>query len=176
MAVTGTFAINHENVGFPEIQSYGSFTLNDAVVDENYQTGYIIDVTRIIVGDSTFIQNKLLPYDSNGLCLSLYDRTYVGGTLVDGTYSGGQYVIRHYTPIDIHYSIWSTYDGTSQQGCPTRTPYIPQTGTFCANMYTPNTTGPYEIRWRYQKDTSSYVTELREPFQVQSWGIDPNRT
>ena len=124
------------------------------------------------MGDSTFIQNQLLPSDTNGLYLVLSDSTYIGGTLVDGTYTGGQYVIRNFNPVDISYSIWKTFDGSSIDGCSLRVPYSPETGYFYANMYAPSEPGPYEIRWIYQKDASSSITEITESFQVQSWGID----
>jgi len=169
MAITGTFGISNNNVIFPSNEEYGGFALEDAHPDDGDAKAYVIDEVKVIVGDTTFIQDALLN-DGSSLPIEFWDRTYVGGTLVDGTYIGGIYTVRRYNPIDIYYSIIDS-DGTSI-GCSFRTPYSMSMGNFYANMLAPHVPGSYDIRWRYQKDSSSYVKEVRENFFVKTWGID----
>lgn len=135
----------------------------------------------VVISDTTsrdqtkgFIQGALL--NSGGLTQTFSDATYTGGYWSgDGTQFDSTYVQRAFNPLWIDYSIWYTPDATTEhlRGTRNRMPMNAQVGNYYANMEAP-TPGKYEIRWRYQKDVSSYVREIREPFTVTTWGISSN--
>lgn len=137
--------------------------------------GVVIDDTTSVAGDKSFVQDTVL--DSDGLTLTLFDSTYVGGSYSgDGTYFDSTYwEPRLFNPLWIDYSIWYTPDTTTEmiQGTPKRVPMNPTVGYFYANMYSPDRPGDYEIRWRYQKDPTTLGKEVRESFTVTTFGIDP---
>jgi len=136
-------------------------------------SGIVIEETLSVYGDSTFVQDSL---SASNLNLILMDSTFIDGILTDGTYVDSTYVVRWFNPIWLNYSIWNLHDSTeSLIGTRERTPYNPRVGYYYANMYAPDP-GPYEIRWRYQKDTDVYAKEIRQPFMVVSRGIDPDRS
>ena len=149
--------------------SFAGFDLSH----QGHISGVVIGDTTSRSRDSIFVQGSLL--DSTSLPLTLWDSTYIDGTYVDGTYQDSTYVVRTYNPIWINYSVWFL-DSTTLVGTRLRTPMNPQVGQFYANMYAPDNPGRYEIRWRYQKDSSSYAQEIDEPFSVRSWGIDSDYT
>lgn len=137
--------------------------------------GVVIGDTVSVVGDRSFVQDTL--FNTTSLTLTLFDSTYIDGswsgdgTLFDSTY----WEPRLFNPIWIDYSIWQTPDATTEnlQETNRRVPQNPRVGYFYANMYAPDSPGKYEIRWRYQKDAESLGREIREPFTVTTFGIDP---
>jgi len=125
----------------------------------------VIDSSKEISGDSTFIKNDLI--GSNDLTLNLRETVYN-----DGTYLG----TRPFDPNWVNYSIWflNTPDESSAilQDNPWRYATQQSVGNYYANMNAPDP-GRYEIRWKYQKDQSSYAKEIVEPFVVISDGLAP---
>lgn len=137
--------------------------------------GIIITDTTTVAGDATFTQDHLL--QMNDLTLTLLDSTFINGNLVDGTYVDSTYTIRWFNPVWLDYSIWKI-DGTSEEltGTHERHALNPRVGIYYANMLAPSDPGHYQIRWRYQKDTELYASEIREPFRVETAGIDADQT
>jgi len=93
------------------------------------------------------------------------------------TYDGSRFLPPYkMNPIWTSYSIKkldSTMDTTGQLvGYNLRTPANPMVGEFYAPMTVPDQVGRYQIEWAYQKDNSSFVTKVVQPFVVNSRGIN----
>lgn len=173
--VSGTFSLIDDPHIFSGFLSSdlrtGTFSLIDSTHVIDFEQGDVIDSLKQVPGDATLIQDKVL--NSTDLTLSLWDRIYSDGSLIDGTYVGSEYIPRQFNPVFLDYSIWKhSSDGTTPVDYRHRTAANPRVGEFYANMYAPDDPGNYEIRWRYQKTLESYTKEVRETFLVQSWGID----
>jgi len=111
--------------------------------------------------------------------LYLMDRTYAGGHLgIDGTYRDGTWMTRWFDPIWINYSVWYVQDASNNQliGIRDREPVRIDVGNYYTSMVVTPPTGHYEIRWRYQKDNSSYAREAVEGYFCVSAGISPDFT
>lgn len=187
--ITGTFSLIDSQdslLGFSPDSSrrVGTFSLIDSTDIFLGMSGCLIEGVYRLEGDSTFIQDKLLPHDSNGLGLTLWDATFLNGTPVigpggDTTYVDSTYVTRLFDPYSISYSIWDLSDGTTlfeQWHRPPAKPTHPTVGQYYANMYAPDNPGRYEIRWRYRKDSSSNCVEIKERFKVETGTVSPNRS
>jgi hypothetical protein len=144
--------------------------------------GLVIADTVVLGRDGTFSQNAILGPGDLPLCLS--DWTYVGGSLLDGTYVGGTWRTRWYDPKWLWYSIWydqynfdssGNFIGTgpaSLVGTKYRVPIRKDVGNYYASMVVPRQVGHYEARWVYEKDSSSYAHGIVAPFESTSLGID----
>jgi len=142
-------------------------------------SGYITSQSIKYPGDSTFYQGSEISWD-NGLTLTLtlMDRTYIGGhwdgtTYIDSTlWRRDQY----YDPIWIYYGIYYLQppdrSDSTLIGYRYRDPIEQSVGQYYAPMIIPNIPGQYEVRWVYQKDNSSYATEVVKGFVSKSYGVD----
>jgi len=150
-------------------------------VHQSLFTGYVLSDSTTLPTDGTFSQEQILT--RGDLTLTLADWTYAGGRQFDATtYVDGTWGYRYYNPLWINYSIWyQAYDGTRYDssasfavvGSRTRSPVnYPTVGSYYAPMVVPSPPGHYEIRWRYQKDSSSYAKEIDVPFVSLSRGVD----
>ena len=110
--------------------------------------------------------------------LVLRDKTYSGGYYHDGTYFDTTLQYRWYDPVWVNYSLWYTQDASHPLliGYRYREPIEASVGNYYVTMEVPRTTGRYDIRWRYEKDNSSYAHEIIQPFLCRSEGIDADRT
>ena len=137
-------------------------------------TSYYICRTDSSTTGKAFAQEQLLLKDD--LPLNLRDSTFVGGTLVDGTYVGSIYQIRQFDPIWINYGLFYTPDNTNWilEGYRYRTPLHTAVGQYHANFEAPDMVGQHKIQWLYKKDQSSCVRAIDMFFNVQFWGNQPN--
>lgn len=142
--------------------------------DKMDTTSYFICQTDSLDTGKTFIQEQLLL--KNDLPLNLRDSTFIGGTLIDGTYVGSVYRIRQFDPVWINYGLFYTPDGTNWilEGYRYRTPLHDNVGRYHANFEAPEVVGPHKIQWLYQKDQSSCVRAIDMFFNVDFWGNQPN--
>lgn len=110
--------------------------------------------------------------------LYLMDHTYFGGYLDGTTHKDGTWMDRWYDPIWINYALWYVEDASNKEliGIRDRQPVRINVGNYYTSMVVPNQSGKYEIRWRFQKDNSSYAREAVEGFLCKSSGIDPDRS
>lgn len=150
----------------------GSFSATDL-----QSTGYFYGV---VIGDSTRNPNSLTYTQGQpvkDMTLTFYNRRFSDGSYSDGTYFDSTYLVRNYNPIWLNYSIWYLTPPDSStavlQGTRTRTADNTRVGYYNTNMMAPEP-GRYELRWRFQKDTSSYAKEIVQPFTVNSWGLTSN--
>lgn len=175
--ISGTISAvdsSHQAIILDRWSRSGSILFSDSLHVADLE-GIVINDTTTVMGDSTFVQDYLL--QSDGLTLTLIDSTFINGVLIDGTYVDSTYTIRWFDPIWLNYSIWKM-DGSSEEiiGTRERHPLNPRVGIYYANMFAPSDPGQYQIRWRYQKDTELYASEVREPFRVETAGIDADQT
>ena len=132
---------------------------------------YTADASGIAIGDTTslfdtgpFSQNQILR--EGDLELHLWDTT-----AIDGTYNP-----RRFTPIWTNFSL-KKFDSSSDStgilsGYKYRTPVNPSVGDFYVSAKAPEDVARHQIRWLYQKDSSSLVTSRTQGFNVESRGID----
>jgi hypothetical protein len=146
-------------------------------IDASHQTGfsgYVVSDTTTIPTDQTFWQGQIL--GRGDLTLTLADWTYAWGRQLDATtYTDGTWGYLWVTPIWINYSVWHQDYDTSQfslVGYRYRDPISDNVGKFYAPMVVPSPPGHYELRWRFQKDSSSYAKEIDVPFVSLSRGVD----
>jgi hypothetical protein len=140
---------------------------------ENVPGFVIADSTISGTTDNTYFQGAVL--GSNDLTLTLSNWVYVGGTVSDMTWSGGTWMTRWYDPLWVYYSIWhENYDtlAFSIIGYKFRDPTRQNVGQYYASMVVPDPDGHYQIRWVYEKDSTSYAHEIVTPFVGLSRGID----
>lgn len=177
MAITGNISCT-DNPGafigrpFRGLSGYYRSILEPGTMDT---TAYPICRTDYSDTGKTFVQEQLLL--KNDLPLNLQDSTFVGGTLVDGTYVGSIYRIRQFDPIWINYGLFYTPDGTNWvlEGYRYRTPLHDGVGRYHANFEAPMMVGEHKIQWLYQKDQSSCVRAIDMFFNVDFWGNQPNK-
>jgi len=85
---------------------YGGILSNVDTTDQSLFIGYVFSDSTKYPGDSTFYQGQFL--SSEGLTLTLIDRTYTGGFWNGTTYTDSTLwrKDRYFDPIWINYSIW----------------------------------------------------------------------
>jgi hypothetical protein len=153
----------------------GYFQCTDSF-HQAFFSGYVISDSTREPPDMTFMQGTFLGRE--GLWLDLEQWTYYGWHIVtDGTYVDGTWGYVRCSPLWVNYSIWQWNYDTSQfalLGYRPRDPVNSSVGTYYASMVVPPP-GHYEIRWRYQRDSSSYAREIVQPFTSLSIGLDAMR-
>jgi hypothetical protein len=93
----------------------------------------------------------------------------------DGTIYNGYYTEpRPYNPLWTNYGIYKSDNSSWElQGYRFREPMNPKVGSYYANMVAPADIGTYKIQWLFKKDSSSYVTAVDQPFDVDTWASGP---
>ena len=162
-------------------QFFGSISLSGtlSLIDTthiNSMTGYVVDDTTRIPGDSTYFQNSIL--SSTDMTFVLADWTYAHGVPnIDGTLVGGNLGYRWFDPDWIHYSIYyQDYDTSDFNlvGYRYRAPVRQNVGSYYASMVV-GQPGHYENRWVYQRETLGYAKEKVQSFTSMSRGLDAMR-
>jgi len=151
----------------------GFFDVSDSS-DSSHQTlttGYLYDSTSL-TQTLLFYQNQILQLGD--LSLTLADRTYQGGYWDGTTLRDGTMIHRWYDPIWINSRVCDASGNVV--GYPYRAPVRKDVGQYYMAMEAPQRPGKYSLRWRYQKDSSSYAREIIQPFDSASRGIDSDRT
>lgn len=144
---------------------------------------YLSQISGYILSDSTSIPSSLsfrqgYMTGRGDMTLTLTDWTWCGGTWDSTTYVDGTLRTRWFDPIWINYSLWYVQDSSNPSliGYRYNEPISDDVGRYYVPMTIPQTTGRYETRWRYQKDSSSYAREIRQPILCTSGGISADKT
>lgn len=162
-------------------QFFGEITLDShlQLIDTTHiapMTGYVLNDSTYLPGDSTYFQKSVI--GSTDMALVLVDWTYAHGVPnIDGTLVDGTLGYRWFDPAWIHYSIYyQDYDTSdfSLVGYRYREPVHQDVGKYFANMVV-GQPGHYESRWVYQRETLGYAQEIRQQFVSMSGGLDAMR-
>ena len=109
--------------------------------------------------------------DSQYFSLLLRDRTYTGGHWTfDGTYADGTLVNRYFDPFSISYSIWASPNNGQPIEYRYREPVRVNVGNYYATFEVPDSSGTYQLKWLYRKDSSSYSHEIVQNFVADQFG------
>lgn len=109
--------------------------------------------------------------DSQYFSLLLRDRTYTGGHWTfDGTYADGTLVNRYFDPYSISYSIWNSPNSGQPIEYRYREPVRVNVGNYYATFEVPDSSGTYQLKWLYRKDSSSYSHEIIQNFVADQYG------
>jgi hypothetical protein len=170
------------NNGILEVIDYHRTFISDAISNNGvllvFDTVYISPIIGYVISDSIsipgtgpFIGGNIL--GSEDLKLSIWESRWSDGTYGPDTWPAQTYQLN---PIWANYSIRgfdSSNDTTGWlDGYKYRTPMSPMVGEFYASMVAPYSSGRYQIRWLYQRDESSFVTERIQEFNITGSGIN----
>ena len=162
-------------------QFFGSVSLSSTLqlIDTTHSaslSGYVLNDSTYLPGDSTLFQNSIL--NPTDMTLVLFDWTYAHGVPdIDGTLVGGSLGFLWYDPAWIHYSIYyQDYDTSdfSLVGYRYREPVRQNVGQYYASMVV-GQPGHYETRWVYQREALGYAQEKKQKFTSMSAGLDAMR-
>ena len=145
--------------------------LNLDSTHHTYLTGYVISDTIQLSPDLSFPIGGAI--GTGDLTLTLKDRTYTGGYWDTTNLRDSTLVERYFDPFWINYGIWGIPDASTLNliGYRYRNPVRHNVGQYYASMQVPDQTGTYQIRWVYQKDSSSYARQLIQNFTAVDVGL-----
>ena len=143
-------------------------------------------ITQPIAQIKSIGQTASFSIDATGTSPLLYQWKKNDATILDATLSS--YSISSLTQTDQGYYKIDVSNGygmvtsstvylnvlletASLSGYRYREPVNYNVGRYYASMEAPTNPGKYEIRWRYQKDESSYAQEIKQEFTVKSYGL-----